>query len=83
MPKPTTLTGWWLRLVTKRANGKIGLLAALFNVSPRTIHKWGHGVIPNDEHRKVIRSVAGEKLLAREDCPEFLKPRKKKVATND
>lgn len=83
MPKPTTLTGWWLRLLVKRANGKIGLLAALFNVSPRTIHKWGHGVEPGEENRKKIKAVAGEKLLAREDCPKYLQPKKKKVVTND
>lgn len=78
MPKPTTMTGWWKRVLDERANGKISLLAKLIGVSPRTLHRWQTIDIerPNLERRNAIRTVVGKDLLQHQDCPKYLRLKK-------
>jgi DNA-binding transcriptional MerR regulator len=74
VPKPTSATGWWKELLNRAADGRVGRLASLCNVSPRTIHRWQTEDIsrPDIERRRQLRTFAGPYLLQRSDCPRFL-----------
>lgn len=73
MPRPTSLEGWWFKLLKKRAKGCVGLLAGLLGVSPRTLNKWGNGVHASGENLRNLRKLAGEELLADPICPKYIR----------
>lgn len=83
MPKPTSLTGWWLKLLKTKGQGNVGLLASLIPASPRLLNKWGHGVRPSRENIRNIQQLAGKALLSQEDCPKYLRKKKKMTVSAD
>ena len=80
MPRPTSLTGWWFDLLETRARGNVALLAGLLDVSTRTLNKWGNGVQASGNNLRRLQKLAGPELLAQEDCPKYIKPKKRKEA---
>jgi len=81
MTRMTTLSGWWLTLLRKRAKGDVAFLAKLCEVEPRTLGRWASGEIamPARGHRIRLRKVAGEDLLNLPTCPKYLRSRPKHV----
>lgn len=81
MARPTSLTGWWYDLLVERANENVMLLADMCDATPRTLNRWHTGEIalPDKDHRKLLRKIAGEELLNRKGCPKYLRLRPKNV----
>lgn len=79
MPRPTSLTGWWGKLLSQRANDSVALLATLCETTTRTMGRWASGEIelPAKKHRIILRKVAGEELLNTKGCPKYLRSRPK------
>lgn len=82
MPKPTSMTGWWLRLL-QRSGGTVRTLAALLDVNVRTVHRWQIGDMePTRVKRDAIRAIAGPDLVNDPNIPRYLKLKKSANAQN-
>ena len=90
MGRPSNLTGWWNDVCEELANGRIDVLASLFEINPKTLNRWVREDIKklHDEHRKHCREVLGRKFLpptakhpnkGRRDCPALFRNPKKSV----
>jgi hypothetical protein len=87
MGRPTTLTGWWKDVLDEKANGRIDVLADLFEVNVKTLNRWFTGEIQSirDKKRKHCRMVLGKEFLppkagskvGRKDCPRAFRNIKK------
>ena len=82
MGRPTLLTGWWLRVCEELAGGRVDVLANLFDVNPRTMHRWFKGdiAVMRESRRKAVRKLLGKDLYDAPDSPKHLKTRKSKKA---
>lgn len=73
MPRPHTATGWWGTLINAKAGGRQDFLAKLLGVSDRTVRRWRSGEMqPKTVRLEKLRILAGKKMIARSDAPEFM-----------
>lgn len=81
--RPPKFTGWWLDVLEELANGNVAVLASLFEVNTKTLHRWVTGGIkklrgPKKAHcrmilgREFLPPKAGSKH-GRRDCPNLFR----------